>query len=484
MRRSWLILLCPLVALAGCDKILGVDKLRAFEGQPAAEISTEGDVDDPGGDADWEADPTTSGCAGAECSRSCPDVTLDCVTGEYPVCGSIAMSRCCPANAPALCEYTDGHSECRVSQADCGDPGTCDPGALGCGALEVGHCGTNGPSRCCSAAQHEVFCDVPGYGTACLSEGTVCESAHQCPDLWVVCKADEVADCSPAGGSRCCPAALPKLCQGAGGASSCQPADSSCDTVLTCGFDGLAHSCLPGETPFCAETGGAFLCCPMGTTIPCDVPGFAPACWPSGTDCSSQIDCAGTVQACDSGKVSHCDSTGTTLLCCSPEKPRVCEKPGIGATCIGDQDSCDTLTKCGDTLFACAADLIPGCGAATGAAQCCPAATPVVCDKVGVEGSQCSATDQDCGTLTPCLGALRTCPTGQTVGCGLIAQTWKCCPATDPQFCEKEGVGNSCEPAANDCSTLTKCNWPLGFKTCPTGQTVSCSMFGGSCVPN
>jgi hypothetical protein len=202
-------------------------------------------------------------------------------------------------------------------------------------------------------------------------------------------------------------------------AEHCGMCDRACSPLQSC----EARSCTCGDLDACpGETTGYCsrnlerLCCGPDQIF-CDVEdtiGFTGGCVQNNLDCASIFACGDGFAACSVDRTGYCSTTGAPA-CCAADRPLFCDAvPGIGyeGGCWEADVNCNTLSPCGDVLFACRNDTVPHC-TNTNNYLCCPP-DEIFCDSragIGYEGG-CWPSNINCGSITNCNGNFVACPAG------------------------------------------------------------------------
>ena len=240
-------------------------------------------------------------------------------------------------------------------------------------------------------------CGEDGCGGSCGD----CPTGNSCTDAGV-----------------CCPDNYQSYCGENSGGTGCWPTGTDCETVTECPDGWIA--CPEGSAPYCGVNGPS-ACCPPERPVFCDTEAFGTACWSEGTVCESVTECNGSMYSCPEGLTGHCGEK--EFVCCSDERPKVCENDEYGIGCWSEEVNCDSLTLCGGKWQACTGDKTPQCGEY--GFSCCPEAFPVFCDHPEA-GAGCWAPDIDCSTITLCGGDYGACTEGHTPNCDEATGAFSC----------------------------------------------------------
>jgi hypothetical protein len=161
--------------------------------------------------------------------------------------------------------------------------------------------------------------------------------------------------------------------------------------------------------------------CPSGETL-CQVEG-EPRCVAGGADCSTAIECDGSLRACGAGGRSFC-GVHQGFACCTATHPVFCDVEGPDGACWTEGTDCGTVVHCRFQWRACEAGYIPSCGEVRGFA-CCGGDHTVFCDIDGPDG-ECWSSGTDCSTVVECAGEWVACHPGYSYDC----TAKECRPAT------------------------------------------------------
>lgn len=324
------------------------------------------------------------GCSGGEPPPGRPDAStstpLSCEAG-LDICASQCVDT---ATDPLHCGSCDnactGGKECRGGSCVCPVGLELCSGVCTSTMTDAGHCG--------------------GCGITCV-DGRVCEAGGCiCPATF-----DE------------CSGVCVDLESNHDNCGSCGDACSPLQTCVAreCGCGDL-DACPGGETGYCSQNMERHCC--SGSEVFCDVNaaiGFPGGCLVNTLDCANITPCGQGFLSCPADRTPYCTSV-ETLACCDDANPIFCDaNPSIGydGGCWVPDVACNTVSRCGNQLFACRTGGTPFCST-TESFACCDLTTQQFCEaipSIGWDGG-CWGDDINCGSITDCNGTFVACPVG------------------------------------------------------------------------
>jgi hypothetical protein len=402
----WLVL--AVLALAGCNQLLGVDDVR---------IDHDGGDDAPD-DAGIDGPPacTLSGDTCVTNAECCTDACVDnrcACAGDGDGC--TAHEQCCGGSCSPEGTCTALSGTCLTSGNRCGShteccshyclAGTCSPSPSYC--VQAGDaCAAD--DECCSGMCDRTVGDTLGLCRPVTGTGATCRPAGE------VCGAGASGGTPEECGADCCGRAC--VPHGPTGVLICEPPTGCRPTGEICQVD--ADCCGSASRPDGPSAGVTCVKAAAEATGRCSQ---STSCTPAGGTCrhpslpcnANSNCCAGNVLQFDT-----CRFDNLGIPRCTVAADIDCASPAsrIGQTCATSADCCGVYpcVPDGAGVLRCAAGCVPSGGTCTTAADCCsrlpcelaPGALTGTCGLAGAcsDYGQVCASSSDCCNNVPCTG--------------------------------------------------------------------------------